>query len=116
MLGDLVESMKKAALDAIEASYPATVMFGVVIGVNPLWINVEQKMTLGRAQLVLTRNVTEYTVEMTVDHWTDNENDHLHAYKGKKAFQVHHNLKVNDEVVLLRMQGGQKFVVLDRIG
>ena len=41
---------------------------------------------------------------------------HKHKYKGKKKFTVHNGLKVGESVVLLRMQKGQKFLVLDRLG
>lgn len=138
MLADAVEFMKtikKAALDAVNASKPVQVCFGKVTSVSPLKILVEQKMTLGKAQLVLCRNVTEYTVEMTVDHYTENENahihavqdtytgggsssptKHLHAYRGRKKFTVHNGLVVGDEVILIRQQDGQKYIVVDRIG
>lgn len=131
----LVESMKIAALGAMNASKPVEVCFGKVTSASPLKILVEQKMTLGAAQLVLCRNVTEHIIEMTVDHYTENETEHthavqdtytgggsssptkhLHAYRGRKKFTVHNGLVVGDEVVLLRQQGGQKYIVVDRIG
>lgn len=83
---NLIESIKKAALDAVENSKPCAVMFGKVTSVSPMKINVEQKMTLTSAQLILTSNVT-----------------------GQNS------LIVGDTVVLLRMQGGQKYVVWDRV-
>jgi hypothetical protein len=78
--------MKKAALDAVEASKPVNVFFGNVVKTNPLKIKIEQKMTLEIAQLILTQNV------------------------------VHSGLIVGDKVILLREQGGQRFIVLDRLG
>jgi len=58
-LPNLIESMKKAALDAVETSKPCVVVFGKVTSTSPLKINVEQKLTLTDAQLILTRNVTD---------------------------------------------------------
>lgn len=128
---ELIQVLKKAALDAVQASKPSAVCFGKVTSASPLKILVEQKMTLGRAQLILCRSVTEYTAEMTVDHDTEEETEHTHstkdgedtgptkhrhAYKGKKEFTVHNGLAVGDEVILLRQQGGQKYIVVDRIG
>ena len=49
----LVEAMKKAALDAVDAEKPVNLCYGKVTRVSPLEINVEQKMTLGEGQLVL---------------------------------------------------------------
>lgn len=131
----LVQTIKKAAADAVQAEKPVEVCFGKVTSADPLQILVEQKMTLGKAQLVLARNVTEFTVEMTVDHLTENETEHthdvqdtftgggstsptshLHAYKGRKKFLVHNGLVVGEDVILIRQQGGQKYIVWDRVG
>ena len=34
----------------------------------------------------------------------------------KEQMTIHNALEKGEEVVLLRMQGGQKYIVLDRIG
>ena len=51
-----VQTMKKAALDAMEASKPVNVYFGEVRTIKPLTINVEQKMILGESQLISCEN------------------------------------------------------------
>jgi hypothetical protein len=126
--------MKKAGMGASEASNPTAIMFGEVISASPLKITVEQKITLEKVQLVLTRNVTDYHLDMSVAHNTELETEHihpvidtytgggtsrptqhLHAYKNKKKFLVHNALKVGELVVLVRIQGGQKFLILDRV-
>lgn len=113
---DLIKAIKKAAVEAVKASKPVEVCFGKVISVSPLKILVEQKMTLGTAQLVLSRNVTDFETEVTVDWQTETASAHQHAIKGKKKIIVHNGLVVGDEVILFRQQGGQKYVVVDRIG
>ena len=119
-----VENIKKAALAAVAASMPAGVYFGTVINDSPLQISIEQKITLTKAQLILSSLVQDYEVEMTVDHTTeetrggsgeDSFDSHSHEYKGKKKFKVHLALKKDERVMLLRMQGGQRYIVLDRI-
>ena len=35
---------------------------------------------------------------------------------GQKQITVHNGLKTGDEVILIRQQKGQKFVVMDRTG
>ena len=35
--------------------------------------------------------------------------------KGKKAFKVHLGLKAGEQVLLLRTDGGQKFIIIDRV-
>lgn len=83
---DLLISIKKAASDAVEAGQPSDFCFGKVTGVKPLKILVEQKLVLSSAQLVLTRNVSDYTVNMSVNHTTGNALNvnlqHTHDFNG----------------------------------
>lgn len=120
---DLLRVIKKSAVDAVNASKPANVVFGKVICECPLKIQVDQKLILTSAMLVLSRNVTDFKVEMTVEHETEEEKggfgelafaNHKHAYKGRKEFLVQNALKTGDEVILMRVSGGQMYVVLDR--
>lgn len=115
-VAELIKAIKKAAVEAVRAEKPAEICFGKVKGVSPLQIIVDQKLTLGEAQLVLTRNVTEHSVQVTVDHYTEQEEGHTHAYRGRKEVTVHNGLVVGDEVVLFRQQGGQKYIVAGRTG
>ena len=141
---ELLNTMKRAATEAVEASKPVNVCFGKVTNDSPLQILVDQKMTLGASQLVLSRNVTEYTTMVTVQWMTEKETDthkhqlknittddgdkiasaytetqnakHTHDIEGTKQMTIHNQLQKGEEVILLRMQGGQKYIVLDRIG
>lgn len=124
MLPNAVELVKQAAVEAVEATKPVQYLFGKVISVSPLKIQVSAKSIYTEKMLILTRNVTDFEVDMTVSHITENRSggsgdpafaSHNHEYKGKKKFKVHNALIVGDEVVLGRVQGGKRFVVLDRI-
>lgn len=68
---DLVKSFKQAALDAVDSTKPVNVFFGEVTNISPLEINVEQKMTLGENQLILSRNVTDFETEINIDGETE---------------------------------------------
>lgn len=99
-------------------------------------------MILGEKQLILSRNVTDFSTMVTVD-WTsesslsthnhtvkgDNGSGgnidlntgaknlaHTHKITGKKKIIIHNGLAVGDEVILIRQQEGQRFIVVDRIG
>lgn len=132
---ELTRVIKKAALKAQESTKPVNVCFGTVESTNPLTINVEQKMTLGEKQLVLCRNVTEYTTMVTVQWQTEQEEQlhkhqlknsmdytegqdkkHTHDIEGTKQMTVHNALEKGEEVILIRQQEGQKYIVIDRIG
>ena len=130
MLADangLVEAMKRAARDERESSKPVNVYFGEVVSAAPLPLTVEQKLVLGASQHILTRSVTDYMTTVTVqwnteigvlssDGKTTAPPPHLHGIVGQKNFLMHNALEVGDEVILIRQQEGQKFIVIDRIG
>ena len=122
---EFTAAIKTAAMQAMEAGKPADVCFGKVIGIAPLKILVDQKMILGELQLVLCRNVTDFQTEVTVDWQSEYKSggsgddafsSHNHAILGRKKIIVHNGLVVGDKVILIREQGGQKFIVVDRIG
>lgn len=122
---DLLNLIKQAALDAVEASDPVKTWYGTVTSEKPLKIQVDQMMELTEEFLVLTRNVTDYTVEMEVNHQVEKMSggggdpsftSHIHQYKGTKPFKVLNALKVGEKVIMISTQGGQKFIVLDRMG
>lgn len=77
---ELVKTVKRAALDAMESSKPVAVYFGEVQSVSPLKINVEQKMVLGEAQLILSRNVTDFKTMVTVD-WVSESSLKTHSHE-----------------------------------
>lgn len=128
-----VELVKKAAIEAVIASNPCAIMFGTVTSTTPLKINVEQRLTLDDSHLVLTSLVRDIEVDMTVDHSTEDhththtisdtysgggsasDETHNHDVTGKKTMIVHLGLEVGESVMLLQVQGGQKYIVLDRV-
>lgn len=129
MLSDangIIEKIKRAALEAQDAAKPVNICYGEVISRIPLKIRVEQKLLLGEKQLILTRNVTDFTTTISVDQETEKEamaeegdesvSPHSHRITGAKQITVHNGLKTGDKVVMLRQQEGQKFIVADRIG
>lgn len=97
----LLKLIKKTAVEAVEAAKPVNLCFGTVESVSPLKIKVEQKMTLGSAQLTLSRNVTDYKVKIEMD-------------SAEQEITVKNGLAAGETVILARQQGGQKYFVLDR--
>lgn len=124
-----VENVRRAALQAFQNTKPTGIYYGTVINVNPLEIKLSQKIILDSQMLILSSLVQDFSVNMTVDHTTENhthnhtlpgygtttDETHKHDYSGQKTFQVHLGLNVGEKVILVRVQGGQKFLVLDRI-
>ena len=122
---EFAKVIKELALGAVDAKVPVAVCFGEVKSEAPLKIIVDQKLEIEGDQIVLSRTVTDYDTDMTVDHLTEKRagghkcasfENHDHRYKGRKPFRVHHKLITGDMVILLRKQGGQQYIVLDRVG
>lgn len=145
---ELLKLIKKSALEAVEASKPMNFFYGKVTGVGPLVIDVEQKIKLKESHLILSRNVTDYETEVSVDTVTDQalgahahrmsfevgeageplhihnvsgstdtqDLSHTHEIKKRMKVTVHNRLAVGDRVILFQNKGGQKYLVVDRIG
>ena len=81
---ELLQVMKRAAVEAVAAGQPVALCYGQVTSVQPLQIMADQKLPLEAEQREL-----------------------LSAVRG--------GLQVGEKVLLLRWQGGQKYLVLDRL-
>lgn len=114
-----LNNVKRAAVEAVKAGSPFAFVLGTVTGTSPLTVRVDQKLELFAEQLILTNAVRDYTVEMTVDHHTEPADhggeNHTHPYQGKKSFRVHLALKKGEQVIMLQTDGGQKYIILDRV-
>lgn len=81
----MLDVIKKAAVAAVDARVPVQVMYGTVTKTEPLEITVEQRLVLEEPFLVLPESIVN------------------------KSWQT------GDQALLLRVQGGDSFVVLDRL-
>ena len=98
---NLVQLIKKAALDAVNESKPTSIVFGQVINIDPLKIQVDQKLILTSDQLILTTAAMDHEVNMTIDSIN-------------KTVMIHNALILGDQVLMIQVQGGQKFIVMER--
>lgn len=136
MYSDMIRLFKQIAKDVIENDKPVAVQTGTVIQINPIHIRVDDKMTHKEedGDLILTHLVKDYEVDITVQHSTDSiykewdtnhahpgvglatiPIDHEHEYRGRKKIIMHLALKKGEKVLLLRENGGQRYIVLDRV-
>ena len=133
----LNESIKLIAGDLINSMQPADLFFGTVINVSPLTIQIDQKHILTSEFLILSNLVKDHSVDVTVSMQTENDAfmnpahthagvhgqtdagnldvTHKHEIKHKIKMLHHYGLTKGEKVILLRMQGGQRYLVLDRV-
>lgn len=101
-MNEFLANVKRAAIDAVRAQKPFALLHGTVTGVSPLKVRVDQKFELSAPQLILTSAVRDHTVTVTEADGTE------------QVFLVHRELEIGERVLLLRADGGQKFLILDR--
>ena len=162
-MANLVETIQEIVKNTNKASDLTSVFYGTVTSTSPLKILVEQKLELTEEFLILTKNVKDYEVDVTIHDWNtetkvmnanhdhqmsgeisvnsnptvnpssvsvsinntinnsmsvDTRNidlSHNHLITGRKSITIHNALKNGDKVILIQQQGGQNFVVLDKI-
>lgn len=116
---DLVRAMQEISNNAGQAGQPTDIMSGTVVAASPLKISVEQRFEITQEQLIVPERFTDHKVEISFDEETENagEPEHKHKYGGEKiTVTVHGALKKGDSVELIRQQGGQKFLIVDKVG
>lgn len=126
---DLVKIIKAIIKETVQSGDPCNWVYGEVVSISPLKIKIDQKIILEEIQLTLTRNVTEWIEEVEID-WTTLDKTHNHPFSGdgavldstlnyqlKGKYQIKHltALKVGEKVVLIQQQGGQHYLVIDRV-
>lgn len=82
----LIQLIKRAAVEAVEAAKPCDYRIGTVIDTSPLKIKLSQTIELEEDFLDLTQNVAKENA-----------------------------LKKGEKVLMLRKAGGQRYAVIDRV-
>lgn len=83
---DLVEMIKQIAAGVYDAKAPMEICYGTVQSLSPFKIRMDQKKVLGKEYFVVRYGTTTQSFE------------------------------VGDELILIRMQGGQQWLIFDRKG
>ena len=79
-----MQTIKQAAVEAVEAAKPCAIVFGTVKSISPFSVTIDQKLTLTQSFLVITQRAKE-------------------------------SLHTGDIAVMVRVQGGQQYLVLDKV-
>lgn len=101
MSDSLVQLIKKIAMDAVRSAKMSDYEIGTVSGVSPLIIKMSNDLEIDEDFLHLSRNVTDYEVEIDGDVI--------------QSRTVRNSLKVGEKVLMLRKSGGQEYIIIDRV-
>lgn len=83
---DLFNAMKQIAKDVFDTLQPADWCYGKVISLDPFQVQIDQKLPLKKEFLAVRTGMSASS------------------------------LKVGDKLILLRKQGGQEYLILDKKG
>ncbi|MFD2329113.1 DUF2577 domain-containing protein [Cohnella sp. GCM10020058] len=108
----LLHIIKKAGLGAVESGQPMAVLTGSITSDTPLEVTVDQRFVLTAEFLVVPESLTEYEIDAK----------HTHGYSQGTTnaaladkLVIRRGLKKGDKLLLLRVQGGQQYIVMDRL-
>lgn len=114
---EFVEAVKCVAAQTWQAQKPVAFSFGRVTAAAPLSILVDQKLPLPGSFFLIPERLTDHQVEVSVG-WetsTDGTHPHNHRVAGRRTMTVHGGLRVGDKLLLLAVQQGQKYLIIDRV-
>ena len=94
----MLDIIKQASLGAVSNTNPVAFSYGTVVSAQPLQIQVEQRFILTGPALVIPESVTESRMVL----------------EGREIL-LRRGLEAGVRVLLVRMQGGQSYIVLDRL-
>lgn len=123
--GEIARLINSNARSEFARTQPMNLVFGTVLSANPLTIAINQKMILTSEFLILTNAVRDHSVDIQVSWCTDKPDNggadptgshtHNHKIQGRKKITIYNGLTIGEKVLLLRAQGGQDYIVLDRV-
>ena len=112
---NLLQTIKTAAVDAVNASNPVQILIGKVIAIEPLKVQINPKLTLEDNFLIVPKIFSDY--EQTVEFDKEIEQDgEIITVQEEKIVTVKNKLQNGEQIVLLKIQGGKKYLILERLG
>lgn len=115
---NLSQVIKKMALDAVEANKPMELVLGTVISINPIKISLSQLLIIGESFILNPEGLAGQELTISLDEQTitlKNDEDELKEYTimpQDLKIKIKSQIKQDDKVFLLRLQGGQKYFIL----
>jgi hypothetical protein len=94
----LNDTVKRIAAGYIGSLKLSDAVFGTVQQINPLEVNVDQRLTLDEDFLVVPEHLTEHKVTV-----------------GGQEIPIRRGLEIGDKIVMVRQHGGLNFVVVGRL-
>lgn len=99
---NFTQLIKRIAMDAVRASKPCDYEIGTVTRTSPLVIKKSNEIEIDEDFLHLAESVTDHEIELEINNIT-------------QKYKVNNALKVGEKVLMIRKNGGQEFMIVDRV-
>ncbi len=115
-MSQLLNAIKKAGIEGVGAGNPVNILTGEVKSVNPIAVLVDQRFILDADFLVIPESLTRYEIDLKHFHTypADTNSEKTETAINDKIV-IRHGLAVGNKVLLIRVQGGQKYVISDKV-
>lgn len=108
-MADLYGAIKHMIADALDYYEMCDMELGLVMSVKPLEVKLSDRIILKATQLLLTQTVVQKTINCAHTHKSDDP-------VGLPApIVVREGLKTGDEVLLLKVAKGQKYIIISKV-
>lgn len=114
MATGLIDIMKRASLDAMDANQMCDLRFGKVVSISPLKVQITNQFTIPSSLLIVPEHLTKRSIPVIIDLDPTKTSTDTSGV-GNRVITIDNSLKVGDKVALLRKTGGQSYYILDRI-
>lgn len=134
----MIDIIKKAGVDAVSAGNPVSILFGEVLNIDTtimeeikeevhyfkatvkcLKIKIDQKLILNEEFFIIPESLTRCEILLKHKHKYEDESYNRtttkETEKNLTKLMIREGLKQGDKVLLLRLQGGQQYVILDKV-
>jgi hypothetical protein len=108
---NMIEIIKEAGINAVGAGNPVAFTFGEVLNAEVLEIKIDQKKILSKEFFIIPESLTRYELDLSHIHTVSSES----TSSSLSTIVIREGLKQGDIVILLRVQGGQQYIVLDKV-
>lgn len=115
-MADLLDVIKKAGIQGVSAGNPVNILTGEVKSINPLSVSVDQRFILDADFLIIPESLTRYEIDLKHFHTypIDTNTERTETAINDKIV-IRSGLMTGNKVLLIRIQGGQKYVILDKV-
>ncbi len=109
-MASMIETIKQASVNVMGAGNPLDIEFGTIID-EDLTIQIDQKRILPKEFFIVSEQMTRYIVDLTHNHTCSDGA----TTNSLGILVVREGLKKGDVVILLKIEQGTRFLILDKV-